>query len=1317
MKFLSSLRRLASALCLVAVAAPTLAATRTDTSIPPPTASLSASIDHAKAHAQREALTPDRLPPLLSSREHLRRDHSQPAIAKAGLAACDATIFANASGSALVTAVKSATTECINDLFSVSGAQGALIFPEAKMVTIANAVYADAGSYAGNNGGKMLQLIMFLRAGYYIQWYNPEVGDYGAPLTNAIRPALNAFAANPRFRDVNDTHGEILSEFVILIDSSGENTSQIGTIKGILDRYGPSYHAYWYMKSAVNSVFTVLFRGHYLDDFRAAVQVSPGSALIDSLVNFVNNNKTADIGSDREYMLQNAAGELARFLNPGPWYGYPTSFHNIVHPKAKGVLDQFSLTGYGSGVFVRMAGVIDYYDNAHCAYFGLCNFASDLEDFVLPAANARVCSPTLKVRSQALTSAQMDWVCNTIAQEEIFFHNKIGTTSSNPVANDFNAQLEMVIFHSSTDYETYAGTIFGIDTNNGGMYLEGDPSVVGNQARFVAYEAEWLRPTFDVWNLTHEYVHYLDGRFIWYGMFGEYPMDAPYSGVWFFEGFGEYMSYTFRNLVYTSAVQEAANPDKFTLSQIFNTVYSTDYARTYQWGYMAVRFMFERHLTDINAMIALTRQGNYNPGYRNWLDSIRNSYNAEFRAWVVCFRANNGNTSSCGGTQPTTPTISVTPTTLNASLMPDATIIKTLAIANMGGGALNWTVSEVAAGGTGNTCVASNLPWLSASPTNGSANGGASSNVTVTFDASGLVAGTYSGQLCVASNDTLTPVVRIPVTLTVTSSGGGGDLVCRSLNHTIAATYDGTYINWETGAVDNVEANVPDASFNPYASSSNLRFYWPTSGINAGVIVGSSYAVLNTGASIGPSSTFSGASTETSWRAGADGYLGFRFACSTAAQCYGYMRMTTTAATGFPAIMGNYCYDKTGAAVTIPGGTVSYTVTPSIGTASGSISPASAQTVSSGATTSFTLTPATGYQIDNVGGTCGGSLSGSTFTTSPVTANCTVIANFKLIAPSTWTVTATTSGGNGSISPATQTVNNGGTASFTVIPNTGYRVLSITGDTCAVTGSGTNYSAANISANCAVTATFAPSTWTVTATTSGGNGSISPATQTVNHGNVATLSVVANTGYEVDTVTGCAGALAGATYTTGPVTNHCTVTARFKAVASGSNGVIRSGLLSHEIVQTATGSSLNIVTSAFDDAGPLSGAWDFNFRAVNGLAIGATTLYNPMYLSDGNGKAVIMQGGEIIGPASTQWSAVPSLANWHTGVEAYIGISFNCNARLTYPVLAPGRCYGYIHLITGPSAGFPAMILDTAFDGDGNAIEVPNLAIFSDGFE
>lgn len=615
---------------------------------------------HFHMDARREARTHVPLPPLPSNRAHLRRSHGDPDTQLQSdkvLAGCSVDDFANSSGSALVNLVKAAEPSCINTLFSITANQGAQVFPEGKMVTIADAVASESYNYTGNNSGGMLQLILFLRAGYYIQYYNSDiVGPYGSALDSSISAALDNFVANSHFGDINEDHGEVLSEFVTLIDSSEKNAQHIDTIGNILSSYSRDSHAgLWYMMAAVNNVFIVLFRGHYLEEFRDAVQTPTYIGLLDDLVSFVQNNEEDDIGSDREYLLQNAAGELARFLNSDHWDGYPEDFHNTVHPKARDLLNRYSMTGYGAGIYVRMAGVIDYYDYEHCEYFDLCSFIDDLEEHVLPDEHARECSNTLKVRSQALTGDQMDWVCSTIADEKIYFHDKLDIDPQNPVADDYNEQLEMVIFHSSSDYETYAGTLFGIDTNNGGMYLEGDPSVPGNQARFIAYEAEWLRPEFDVWNLTHEYIHYLDGRYIWYGMFQDYPLDAPNSGVWFFEGFAEYMSYSFRNLVYSAAVQEAGNPDKYSLTTILDNDYSSDQARIYQWGYMAVRFMFERHENDIDSMIAIARQGEYDSGYPAWLDTIRNRYDSEFREWLVCYASNNGDTSSCGGEEPPRP--------------------------------------------------------------------------------------------------------------------------------------------------------------------------------------------------------------------------------------------------------------------------------------------------------------------------------------------------------------------------------------------------------------------------------------------------------------------------------------------------------------------------------------------------------------------------------------------------------------------------------------------------------------------------------------
>ena len=75
-----------------------------------------------------------------------------------------------------------------------------------------------------------------------------------------------------------------------------------------------------------------------------------------------------------------------------------------------------------------------------------------------------------------------------------------------------------------------------------------------------------------------------------------------------------------------------------------------------------------------------------------------------------------------------------------------------------------------------------------------------------------------------------------------------------------------------------------------------------------------------------------------------------------------------------------------------------YVVTPSVvgGTGGGTITPNTPSTVNSGTQVVYTLSPTPGYRAQ-VAGTCGGVLSGNTFTTSAVTADCTVVVTFAVI--------------------------------------------------------------------------------------------------------------------------------------------------------------------------------------------------------------------------------------------------------------------------------------------------------------------------------
>jgi microbial collagenase len=561
------------------------------------------------------------------------------AMAAAPAATCNTSVFATSSGTALVNAVKTSTSDCINELFSLTGTAAGQTFNEAKMVTIADAFRTTATSYNGTNSGSALQMVMFLRAGYYVNYYNSAAtGPYGATLKTSIRAALDAFANNGNFGLVNDAHGEVLSEYVILVDSSEENARYLNSVvKRILTSYNSSYNAYWWMRGAVNNTYTVLFRGHQNADFKSLVQSD--TSIIDTLYGVVNNNFN-QLGTDNGYLVSNAGRELSRFLQ----YPENGALKNLAKARTKLMIDRSNVTGPTASLWVGVGEMVDYYDKANCSYYSLCDFVTRLETNVLPIKYN--CSPTLRIRAQSMTQAQLAETCQIQAGQETYFHQQAATNKI-PVANDNNTQLEMNVFSSSSDYGTYAGAIFGIDTNNGGMYLEGDPAVVGNQARFIAYQAEWLLPKFEIWNLTHEYVHYLDGRF---NLYGDFNAAMGVSSVWWIEGFAEYMSYGYRKLAYDDAKSQAA-AGTYSLSTIFKNDYNSGQTRVYNWGYLAVRYMFEKQRGKVSNVLGYFRPGNFS-GYSTYMNgpSMGTSMDTDFKAWLPC--VNTPTLPNCGSVTP-----------------------------------------------------------------------------------------------------------------------------------------------------------------------------------------------------------------------------------------------------------------------------------------------------------------------------------------------------------------------------------------------------------------------------------------------------------------------------------------------------------------------------------------------------------------------------------------------------------------------------------------------------------------------------------------
>lgn len=551
-------------------------------------------------------------------------------------ASCAPGDFGSRTGAALVAFVQASTTQCVNTLFALTGTDARNAFREAQMVTIANAFQNTARTYPGDNSTQVWQLVLFLRAGYYVQYnHASDVGPYGAPLASATEAALDTFFASSHFTDVSSAHGDVLGEVIILTDSAGEQARYLKTYQKVLNGYNSSYDAYWSMDNAVNDVFTPIFRGHWNPAFISAVTADP--SIVDTLGAFAHNHRDK-LNDTWFYLDSNAGTETARFLDT-------PALQAKVRPLAKGLLGDSAITGATAPLWVGVAAMTDAYDKAQCSYYGTCDFVGKLTAAALPITYR--CDAAHTFRAQSLTNAALTAACTSLQGQDAYFHNIV--KDSGPVADDHNANIEIVTFASPKDYQTYSGWIFGNSTNNGGEYLEGNPADPANQARFLSY-VKSVGDGFpgDIWNLNHEYTHYLDGR---YNMAGDFEAGQAVPDIWWIEGFAEYVSYGYRGLPDTEAIADAAR-HTYALSTLWQSTYAnSDLTRTYPWGYLATRYMVEKHPADVQNMLAKFRAGDYTGGYAVYSTGIGTRYDADFNTWLdACAAGACGSTGSNGPT-------------------------------------------------------------------------------------------------------------------------------------------------------------------------------------------------------------------------------------------------------------------------------------------------------------------------------------------------------------------------------------------------------------------------------------------------------------------------------------------------------------------------------------------------------------------------------------------------------------------------------------------------------------------------------------------
>ena len=438
---------------------------------------------------------------------------------------CSSADFAAATGAAFVELVATSTDACLNELWTFDGDVETAISP-ANVLLIASTIETEALDLLGNSE-RLRRMTYFYQIAFYHEYYQPSV-TYDPSTGAAAVQAMVTIGEQPDLITVNPPIS-LLSQWLGSIDSTNASILLIDQIQAVLQRYSsdPTHEdEYQERLMAYRCLFT-LARQIGNENSTGGTSSPWYSAIPPGLIAAV-----ATIGldvtytSDSEYVVLNALWVMNRFgfLDPAT----RSAAHDIL-------TQAYNLHVPYSGPWLQAVTDLDF------QFDGLLFGGGSLDLAQIHAEVMAIALPNEFLFDQGrlkfLTAIDLDLanaLYDAIQEVESQFFRKCGALEAVP--GDGNEALTLVIYGSPQEYQTYQPFLYGLSTNNGGIFIEswGTLFTYDRTPAQSIYTLEEL--------LRHEYTHYLDSRYLITGSFGE--SGTLYEGnrlVWYNEGLAEYL--------------------------------------------------------------------------------------------------------------------------------------------------------------------------------------------------------------------------------------------------------------------------------------------------------------------------------------------------------------------------------------------------------------------------------------------------------------------------------------------------------------------------------------------------------------------------------------------------------------------------------------------------------------------------------------------------------------------------------------------------------------------------------------------------------
>jgi PKD repeat protein len=528
--------------------------------------------------------------------------------------------LAGLSTEQLITYLKSTSNyEChARILFNYEAAFSPLIFSNSKIQAVAHEIENLAPGYRGNYSNGIYGLLCYIHVAIYFDFYYSSTISINDKTLEAMQLASDALCANSRLFTVNAEASVVLEEFLINLDYTGirSRPSSIELVKQVMRNM--VFNDTWETASNINwvtgywRIFFLMYRGASDPDYLNAI--SHDNEFIQLWGKVATDREIKDNTSINYIFQDNAILELCRVAT------YPSlsgRVCNILYT-VTGTFPRLHKNWVYAVIAINKAGVCEKWD--------LCADETALKqevvDYLFPNIYSYDDGKFVLMAKFQRDIADNLYYATRQTQSQLF---RLAQTDQ-PVAGDINTTLTAIVFESKSSYDDYAPLLYGITTNNGGMYLE-QPAEFYTWDRPITYSLS-LEELF-----RHEFNHYLQGRFLIPGYWGNAQIYADNRLTWYEEGQAEFLcgstDFSGINLKKSTINRLVSDyPNWPTLADVLTSNYNQPTAIYYPYGNLLWYNWYKNDFGKIKTFIDLTRSNDIT-GFDNLVTSLKNSAGEE----------------------------------------------------------------------------------------------------------------------------------------------------------------------------------------------------------------------------------------------------------------------------------------------------------------------------------------------------------------------------------------------------------------------------------------------------------------------------------------------------------------------------------------------------------------------------------------------------------------------------------------------------------------------------------------------------------------